>query len=66
MAASDLPAFNEPSARTYLLARRQALLIELGAIEDWLGLQRSVEPKHRRQGGDNEPAHVTHVTTPTT
>ena len=51
MAASDLPAFNDPGARSYLLARRQALLIELGAIEDLLGLHRSVEPKHRRQGG---------------
>lgn len=31
-----------------LLARRQALLIELGAIEECLGMERSVIPKHKR------------------
>lgn len=35
-----------PSDRDYLLARRQAILIELGAIERRLGLARSVAPKH--------------------
>jgi len=65
MAASDLPAFNDPGARSYLLARRQALLIELGAIEDLLGLHRSVEPKHRRQrgGADTEPGYLTDAAT---
>lgn len=31
-----------------LLARRQALLMELGAIEEYLGMDRSVIPKHKR------------------
>lgn len=31
----------------YFLARRQALLIELGQIEDLMGLPRTKEPKHR-------------------
>lgn len=34
--------------RTLLLARRQCLLIELGALEVYLGLDRSVIPKHAR------------------
>lgn len=65
MAASDLPAFNDPGARNYLLARRQALLIELGAIEDLLGLRRSVEPKHRKadRAEHGAPSAVTAQTT---
>lgn len=35
--------------RVLLLARRQALLIELGAIEAYLGMERSVVPKHLRE-----------------
>jgi hypothetical protein len=31
-----------------LIVIRQALLIILGAIEDYLGMERSVIPKHRR------------------
>ena len=31
-----------------LMAIRQALLIMLGALEDYLGMERSVIPKHRR------------------
>jgi hypothetical protein len=31
-----------------LLALRQALIIALGAIEDYLGMERSIIPKHRR------------------
>ena len=34
--------------RTLWLAIRQALLIVLGAIEDALGIERSVIPKHKR------------------
>ncbi len=36
------------STRTLLYAIRQALFIILGAIEDYLGLERSVVPKHKR------------------
>jgi hypothetical protein len=39
---------NPPLFHKLLLARRQSLLIELGAIEDYLGMERSVVPKHRR------------------
>lgn len=37
--------------RRLKLARRQALLIELAALEEYLGLPRSVIPKHRRREG---------------
>lgn len=33
---------------TLLMARRQALIIELGAIEDYLGMDRSITPKRKR------------------
>ena len=35
--------------RDYLMKRRQVLLMELGQIEDMLGLERSVTPR-RKQG----------------
>jgi hypothetical protein len=35
--------------RKYLLSKRQALLIDLGAIEDYLGIERTVIPKHKRE-----------------
>jgi hypothetical protein len=38
----------DPRVRVLLLAIRQALLIALGAIEDYLYLDRSITPKHRR------------------
>jgi hypothetical protein len=34
--------------RKTLFAIRQALLIALGAIEEFLGIERSVTPKHKR------------------
>lgn len=34
--------------RVLLLAVRQALLIVLGALEDYLCMERSIVPKHRR------------------
>ena len=36
-----------PQTRQLLLAVRQAILICLGAIETYLGMERSVTPKHR-------------------
>lgn len=33
--------------RSYLLRRRQVLLMELGEIEDVLGLERTKPPKHK-------------------
>lgn len=38
-----------PRDREYLLARRQAILIELGAIERRLDMKRSVIPNHQRK-----------------
>ena len=39
----------DPDNRKLWLAIRQALLIVLGAIEDLLGLKRSVIPKHEKK-----------------
>lgn len=39
---------DDDPTRRYLISRRQTLLMELGAIEDVLGLPRSVVPKHKR------------------
>lgn len=47
-----------PSDREYLLARRQALLIELAAIERRLDLRRSVPSKHERDQADYERRHT--------
>ena len=35
--------------RTLWLAVRQALIIALGAIEDYLDLERSITPRHKRR-----------------
>jgi len=35
--------------RVLLLAIRQALIIALGALEEYLGMERSIIPKHKRQ-----------------
>lgn len=43
----DAPILNNRT-RVLLLAVRQALLIALGALEDYLGRERSVTPKHKR------------------
>lgn len=36
------------SERRFQMARRQAIIIELGAIEDYLGLERSIVPRRKR------------------
>ena len=38
-----------PRTRVLLMAVRQALLICLGAIEDYLQIERSITPKHQRR-----------------
>jgi len=56
------PSIVPPSDREFWLRRRQALLIELGAIEDALHLARTATPRHererlrfeRRRGGEGE------------
>lgn len=35
--------------RRFHMARRQAIIIELGAIEDYLGLERSIVPRRKRE-----------------
>jgi len=42
--------------RRLLMARRQALIIELGAIEDFLGMERSITPRHKRRQPYDGPA----------
>ena len=37
-----------PRTRALLLAVRQALLICLGAVEEYLCMERSITPKHQR------------------
>ena len=37
--------------RVLLLSVRQALIIVLGAIETYLGMERSIVPKHKREAG---------------
>lgn len=38
-----------PATRTFLMTVRQALIMILGALEDYLGLERSIVPRHRRE-----------------
>jgi len=40
-----------PDARlaALLLVARQAIIMVLGAIEDYLGRPRSIEPRHKRE-----------------
>ena len=45
---SEHEARGRVKSEVLLMAVRQALFIVLGAIEDYLGLDRSVIPKHRR------------------
>lgn len=34
--------------RAFLLVVRQAIIMVLGALEDYLGMERSIVPKHKR------------------
>ena len=45
MSAATEPATVTEQERRYLMARRQSLIIDLGAIEDYLGLSRSIIKK---------------------
>ena len=40
--------------RALMLGVRQALIIALGALEDYAGMPRSIEPKHKRQEREQE------------
>lgn len=42
----------QPPERKLWMARRQALITELGAIEDYLGMERSIVPRHKRGQAD--------------
>jgi hypothetical protein len=44
----DQCQFDAPAQRRLLMAVRQALIIALGALEDYLGLQRSIVPRRKR------------------
>ncbi len=49
MSAATEPATVTDRERTLLMARRQAIIIDLGAIEDYLGLERSIVPRRKRE-----------------
>jgi hypothetical protein len=52
--------------RSYWMTKRQSLLMELGAIEDMLGMDRSVVPKRKRehlQGATSIGIHITGMET---
>jgi hypothetical protein len=36
-----------------LMAERQSLIIRLGAIEDFLGMERSITPRHKRRPAES-------------
>jgi hypothetical protein len=38
----------DPKLKILLMAIRQALLIALGALEEYIGIERSVIPKHKK------------------
>lgn len=42
------PPEPDERVRALYMSRRQALIIELGSIEDYLGLERSIIPKRKR------------------
>jgi hypothetical protein len=42
------PAFMDSRTRALFVAVRQALIIALGAIEDYLEMERSITPKHKK------------------
>lgn len=54
MASARIRIVEAPSAmpdertRALLMSRRQALIIELGSIEDYLEIERSIIPKRKR------------------
>ena len=43
------PTILDDRTRVLLMALRQALIIALGALEDYLGLQRSIVPRRKRR-----------------
>ena len=45
-----------PPQKTFLMSIRQALIMILGALEDYLGLERSIIPRRKRgeRGHDDE------------
>lgn len=48
MTATTQPTITD-NERRFQMARRQAIIIELGAIEDYLGLERSIVPRRKRE-----------------
>lgn len=49
LSADDRPA--PESVRRLWLTRRQAIIMELGAIEDYLDMPRSIVPRRKREQG---------------
>lgn len=44
-------------SRLLLFALRRALILALGALEDYLGVNRTVEPRRKRKGRREPTAH---------
>jgi len=40
----------EEGQRKFWMAMRQAMIIALGALEDYLGMERSIIPRRKRTG----------------
>lgn len=49
MNATERPTDITEQERRFQMARRQAIIIELGAIEDYLGIDRSIVPRRKRE-----------------
>lgn len=39
----------DPRARIFMISVRQALIMLIGALEDYLGIERSIVPRHKRR-----------------
>lgn len=50
--SSSAEGILDPRVRTLLIGVRQALIMILGHIEDFLGIERSIIPRHKRGKGD--------------
>ncbi|MCC6315426.1 MAG: hypothetical protein IT337_15585 [Thermomicrobiales bacterium] len=50
----DIDAPQTEAERRLWMTRRQAIIMELGAIEDYLDLPRSIVPKRKREHVDQE------------
>lgn len=48
--------------RQFLMTKRQCLIMELGALEDLLGMDRSIVPKRKRKLNETEQGWLKEMT----